>query len=228
MGVLLAMLLYSAYLLFLGRIVWRIFLLAKIPGVTELPGPVRKKTGLLTLAKTFADIVFLSRLFKSNPCLWLWEWLFHATFVFVMLRHLRYVMDPPPSWLVSFQTFGTCSGFILPAALLIIFVFKLTAESVRYVSTYNFFILSLLLLISLSGILMRTISRVDVTSVKYFVLGALTFSPVTVPEGGIFLIHYLASLVLLVFIPSHIFTAPWSLMEARRRDDALRMVLHGK
>lgn len=222
------MLLYSAYLLFLGRIAWRIFLLAEKQGGSELPGPAKEKTGLLTLAKALADILFLSRLFKSNPCLWLLEWLFHATFVFVMVRHLRYVMDPPPAWLVSYQTFGTCSGFILPAALLFIFVFKLMAEDVRYVSTYNFLVLSLLLLISLTGILMRTAARMDVTSVKYFVIGALTFSPVAAPEGSIFLIHYLASLVLLVFIPSHIFTAPWSLLEARRRDEALRMVMNGK
>ena len=222
------MLLYSAYVLFLGRIVWRIFQLAKKPVGTGLPGAAGKKTVLRTLAKTFADIFLLSRLFKSNPCLWLWEWLFHATFVFVMLRHLRYVMDPAPSWLASYQTFGTCSGYMLLLALIFIFIYKLMSERSVYVSTYNFFILSLLLLISLTGILMRTAARVDVTAVKYFMLGALTFSPVGAPEGGVFIIHYLASLVLLVFVPSHIFTAPWSLMEARKRDEALRLVMHGK
>lgn len=228
MGTFLSLLLYISYALFLGRIAWRFCLLARNPLRLKSSQAATKQHGILRSAKSAADILFLSRLFKVNPCLWTGEWLFHATFVFVLVRHLRYVIHPAPSWLASYQTFGICSGYVLVASLLFIFAYKLIADRDAYVSSYNFFILSLIFLISLTGILMKTVLKLDVTSVKYFMLGTFTFQPVPAPDSKTFVIHYITSMILLIFIPSHIFTAPYTMLEARKRDEDLRLVLHEK
>jgi len=228
LGTFLSVVLYISYAIFLVRIAWRIRLLAR---EQFLPTNSRKSTlrgRVLTGVKTVRDILLLSRLFWSNPCLWWGEWLFHAAFVFTMVRHLRYVMQPAPAWLASYQTFGICSGYVLAASLLFIIIYKISAIRTQYVSRYNYFILSLVFIISLSGILMTTVLKIDVTSAKYFMLGALTFHPVSSPESITFSIHFVTSMLLLIFIPTHIFSAPFTLIEARKRDEALRLVMHEK
>jgi len=137
-------------------------------------------------------------------------------------------MNPVPDWLASYRAFGICSGYLLPLALLSVFVFKIKAKSSGYVSGYNFFILSLLLLISVTGIFMKTVAKLDVASVKYFMLGTLSFKPAPAPESMMFLIHFITSLILIVYIPSHMFAAPYTMMEARKRDDELKLVQHEK
>ena len=47
---------------------------------------------------TALDVVFLGRVFVVNPALWFGEWVFHASFLLVLLRHLRYFLDPVPAW----------------------------------------------------------------------------------------------------------------------------------
>jgi nitrate reductase gamma subunit len=226
MEIFLSIMLYSAYIFFLGRIGWRIFLLLTVPEQIKGERGAAGKNSFLTLLKAVMDVLFLSRLFRTNRWLWIGEWLFHVSFVFVLVRHLRYVIHPVPSWLVSYQTFGIFSGYVLFAALLFILVFKLTAVRDRYLPSYNFYLLSLLLFISITGILMKTLLRTDVVSVKYFMLGAFTFTPAPAPQSSIFFMHYLASLLLLVSIPSHVFTAPYTMIQARERDNTLRELLH--
>lgn len=226
MEIFFSIMLYSAYIFFLGRIAWRIFLLVSVPEQFKSKRETAGRNKILAFFKGAMDILFLSRLFRTNRWLWIGEWLFHVSFVFVLVRHLRYVMHPVPSWLTSYQTVGICSGYILFASLLFILVFKLTAVRDRYFPSYNFYLLSLLCFISITGILMKTLLRTDVVSVKYFMLGALTFTPAPAPQSSIFFMHYLASLLLLVSIPSHVFTAPYTMTQARKRDSALRELLH--
>ncbi len=228
MGTFLSLLLYISYALFIGKVAWRFCLLARSPLLLKNSRKRDLRQGILSGAKTVSDILFLSRLFRSNPCLWWGEWLFHASFVFVMVRHLRYILHPAPAWMASYQTFGICSGYVLAASLIFIAIYKRIADRTEYVSGYNNFILSLVFLISLTGILMRTVLKFDVTSAKYFMLGALTFHPVSAPESITFSIHFITSMLLLIFIPSHIFAAPYTLIEARKREEALRLVMHEK
>ena len=228
MGAFLSALFYISYTLFLGRIAWRFCLLARSPLLFNNSPKRNLRQGILTGVKTVFDILFLSRLFRSDSCLWFGEWLFHATFFFVMVRHLRYILHPAPAWMAHYQTFGICSGYVLVVSLIFIALYKRMADRPEYVSRYNNFILSLVFLIGLTGILMKTVLKFDVTTAKYFMLGALTFHPVSAPESITFSIHFIMSLILLVFIPSHIFSAPYTLIEARKRDEALRMMMHEK
>jgi nitrate reductase gamma subunit len=227
MGVALAVLLYIAYMIFLGRIAWRFLLLLRVRE-TDNNRSVRAGGRMRVLLHTGFDMLFLSKLFRSNWRLWLGEWLFHAAFVFVVIRHLRFIVDPVPAWLISYQAFGIFSGYLLAGSLIFTSLYKILTERSRYISGYNFLILSLLLFVSLTGLLMRTYFKTDVFAAKEFMLGAVTFNPAPAPEGIFFLIHYTAALLFFILLPTHIFSAPYTLMEARKREEALRLVMHEK
>ncbi|MGD0282128.1 MAG: hypothetical protein ABSB95_07180, partial [Dissulfurispiraceae bacterium] len=97
-----------------------------------------------TALKTAGDIFFLTRLLKTNDVLWFGEWLFHCSFLLVVLRHLRYVLYPVPGWVAFLQPAGIIAGYLLPAALLYILISKLAVER-SYAPLYNLFLVVLLL-----------------------------------------------------------------------------------
>jgi len=75
---------------------------------------------------------------------------------------------------------------------------------------------------------MRTVFRADTVAIKGFVTGIFSFTPVNSPDGIPFIIHFALALLLVAFLPSHIFAAPFVIMEARKREEELRMILHEK
>lgn len=225
MGILLMLLAYISLLAFLWRVLWRVLILyRRRHAVLEDPA-LRAPAGAL---RTAFDILFLGRLMRVNDVLWLGEWVFHVSFLLVVLGHLRFMMEPVPGFILWMQGLGRVSGYILPASIAYIFFMKLSSEQARYLRGYNFFLLMLVLLVSVSGFLMRFLYRADLIGIKGFVLGILTFTPRPLPGSGLFVFHFLAALLLLVSLPSHIFTAPFVMAEAGRRETGLERVLHEK
>ena len=192
--------------------------------------PLRRPRGIGASARAFAgaavDIVFLRRLLMVNPALWVGEWVFHATLFVVILRHLRYFMNPVPAWVVWAQTPGWIAGFMLPGALLYILVIRLLTGQEKFSSPANLLMLLDVLAIAVTGLLMSTRYRADLTAVKLFALGIVTFTPSPPPLSVLFLSHLGLVLVLLLYVPSHVFTAPFVMMDARSRELELRRVLH--
>lgn len=172
------------------------------------------------------DVVFFGRLLKVNAVLWAGEWTFHAAFFLVVLRHLRFFLDPVPACVWWAQTPGLIAGYILPFSLAYILAVRLLTKREKYASAANVFLLGLVLVISSLGVLMHAWFKPDLADVKLFVLGILGFKPDVLPEGLLFALHFGLVLVLVPFLPTHIFTAPLVMMEARKRDAALRMVMH--
>ncbi len=229
MGLFLTCGFYFATLAFWGGILSRLLVLWKtyrlyravpLPGGKSSPG-----TQIKTLCKTLGDIFFLSRLLRTNDVLWLGEWMFHGSFILVVLRHLRFFLNPVPEWIVLLQPAGAIAGYILPVALIYILVVKLIVEK-GYFSTYNFFLLSVIFSASLTGILMRTLFRIDSIAAKVFILGLLGFRPQAAPGESLFAAHFILILVLLLYLPSHLFTAPFTLLDARAREEKLKRMLH--
>jgi hypothetical protein len=66
----------------------------------------------------------------------------------------------------------------------------------------------------------------DLVYAKLFVLGILSFSPHPAPESLLFVLHFVLVLVLVLLLPTHIFTAPLVMYEARRRGVDLKQVVH--
>ena len=132
--------------------------------------PAGRSRSLSTAARSVAgasvDVVFLRRLLAVNPALWVGEWVFHAALFAVVLRHLRYFMNPVPAWVLWAQTPGWIAGFLLPAALLAVLAVRLTAPHRHFSSRANLLTLLNLLGIAATGLLMSTRCRVDLAGVK--------------------------------------------------------------
>jgi nitrate reductase gamma subunit len=188
------------------------------------PPPSAIKTWALTLR----DVVLLWRLLKVNPALWFGEWVFHVSFLAVLLRHLRYFLEPVPEWVWSLQLPGLIAGYVLPLSLIYILAVRQLSEREKYSSPANLFLLGLVLVISSLGVMMHAFFKPDLADVKLFVLGFLAVNVAPLPAGSLFLLHVLLVLVLVIFLPTHILTAPLVMLEARKRDLALPLVMHDR
>jgi nitrate reductase gamma subunit len=189
--------------------------------------PVRPSS-IKTWALTLRDVVLFWRLLKVNPALWFGEYLFHATFLLVVLRHLRYFLDPMPMWVWDLQLPGLIAGYVLPVSLVYILAVRFFSEREKYTSPANVLLLALMLAISGIGVLMHAFYKPNLVDVKYFALGLLSFAPAPLPGGALFPLHLVLVLVLVALVPSHIVTAPLVMLEARRRDLGLPQVMHEK
>jgi nitrate reductase gamma subunit len=227
-GIVLLVITYLCYGVFLWRIIWRILLLLSIPGERNkepLPGPGITR---ITILRAVRDILLLTRLFRVNKLLWIGEWVFHWALFFVLLRHLKYFFYPFPGFLSSFQSVGLFAGYVLSLSLIYILIVKLRIEKRVYFSTYNFFLLILLITISLTGILMNNIMRPDIVEIKHFILNILIFEPVPVPKSILFNIHFYMTLIFFVSLPTHIFAAPYTILNAREHEDRFNLMMHEK
>ena len=186
----------------------------------------RRPSTIKTWVLTMRDVVLFWRLLKVNPALWFGEYVFHATFLLVVLRHLRYFLDPVPSWVWHLQLPGLIAGYVLPVSLVYILAVRFFSEREKYSATANVFLLVLMLAISGIGVLMHALFKPDLVGVKVFVLGMLSFTPAPLPGGALFLTHVVLVLVVVALVPTHIVTAPLVMLAARRRDLGLSKVMH--
>jgi nitrate reductase gamma subunit len=166
------------------------------------------------------------RVLNANPALWIGEWTFHASFLLVVLRHLRFFLDPVPQWVWWLQTPGLVGGYILPFALAYILGIRLLTKHEKYAAPANLFLITLVLLISSLGVIMHAWFKPNLVDVKLFALGILSLHPAAAPASLLFVLHVALALVLVPFLPTHIFTAPLVMMEARKREQALHLVIH--
>lgn len=149
----------------------------------------------------------------AAPLLWLGAMAFHWSLFIVVLRHLRFALEPVPAfvtWLGAVDGMlhiGAPSllitNILLFASLLYLLARRWWNPLMRYMSMFSdYFALLLLLAIATTGVLMRHITRVDVVSIKQFALGLATFNP-QLPAGAnpAFLAHLLLVSALAIYIP---------------------------
>lgn len=227
MGKLLILAAYGVYAAFWVRfllhvLVWR--RAARGPTPSDRP---ERAFAFKACAFTALDVVFLGRVFMVNPALWFGEWIFHASFLLVLLRHLRFFLNPVPLWVWWMQTPGLIAGYILPPALAYILIIRLLTTREKYASPANMVLLGLVLSIGAIGLLMNLVFRPDLVDAKLFIIGIMSFSPAPAPESLLFMLHFALVLVLVLVLPTHIFTAPLVLYEARKRGEDLKRLMHG-
>ncbi len=224
-GIILIAATYSVYLAFWIRIIWHFIIWYRAANTFKTyPHPSRASLDMLALIA--ADLFFFRRLFLSNKLLWIGSWMFHLAFVLVLFQHLRFFMDPVPSIIIVMQPIGRVAGYVLPVSLVYLFGLKIIRERQRYLSLLNILVMSLIFLISASGFALKFVARPDLVQVKAFMIGILRFSPEAVPDSPLFLVHFLMVLLLLPYLPSHVFTAPFVTIEATKRDEELNILLH--
>ncbi len=156
--------------------------------------------------------------------IWLWvaALAFHYAFLVVIIRHLRFFLDPVPGcvklltffdgflrleFVDTFIQIGLpgimISGIVLLAAVVFLFLRRIFIPQVNYISlAADYFPLFLIMGIACSGIFMRYFTKVDMVGIKGFTMGLVTFHPV-IPDGagGVFYIHIFLVSVLLAYFP---------------------------
>lgn len=226
MRLLLPIIVYCVYVAFCWRVVFhaRVWYRAAV----ELgDGTDRPHRGSLRIwMETAADVLLFRRLLHENGLLWICAWTFHVSFLLVVVRHMRYIMNPVPECITTLQTLGLLAGYVLPLSVVFIALIRMRVRE-RYVSRSNYFILGLVFLIGVTGLLLH-IFRTDLVGTKEFVLGILAFSPHPVPKSPLFIVHLLFALLLLLYLPFHVFIAPVIMHEARKREAGLKRMLHEK
>jgi len=212
--------------LFFVRVLWRFVLWT---GTREEEQRGQRGTPV-SVALWVLDILFLRRLLAMNAVLWVGEWVFHASLVMVLLSHARFFFHPAPELFTLAVPLGKVAAYTLPASLAYILVFRLVAfVFVRgyFTSKNNLFLSLSLLLVSVTGFLLRHGYRTDLIAVKEYVLRGLSLRPVGFPESSImFAAHFALALLVVSAAPSHIFTAPFTLMDANRREEGIGELMH--
>lgn len=226
MGKFLAVVAYTVYVAFWVRLLLHLLLWWRVMRHFRGTSFPHHTPSAKTCAWTALDILFLRRILMVNPALWFGEWVFHATLLLVLFRHLRFFLDPVPSWVWCLQTPGLISGYLLPLSLVYILLVRLLSKRERYSSPANMFLLVLLLFISAVGLLMQVWFKPDLVQVKYFAAGLASLRLVSAPASLLFIAHFLMVLVLALFVPTHIFSAPLVMWEARKREQGLPLVMH--
>ena len=180
------------------------------------------------IVRMFFEIVFFRSLFRNTRMalnegpkisyvwekwLWLAALAFHYSFLTVLIRHLRFFLEPVPvclQWLEKIDGFFQIglpglfiSGAVLLAAVTFLFLRRIYLPQMRYISlAADFFPLFLIISIAITGILMRYFTKVDVVGIKELAMGLASFHP-AIPEGigVLFYIHLFLVSILFIYFP---------------------------
>ncbi len=218
---------YLVYAAFWVRLSMHVFVWLKSARQVQPYQAAKGERSPVAFVSSALDIIFFRRLFASSKVMWLGSWSFHIAFVLVVLRHLRYFLIPLPDCIRCVQPFGIAAGYVLAFSSIYVLIAR-TVARIKYVSFQNYVILGLLFFISATGLLMRNFFRPDLIDVKSFAMGIVAFRPAPLPDNFFFVVHFSFALILIPYLPFHIFTAPLIALEARRRQQGLDMVMHGK
>jgi nitrate reductase gamma subunit len=201
---------YAATAIFIVGVALKIRVYARTPAPLKIPTtPAPTTTGGVVLRLT-REVVFFESLFKGSKWTWLFGWLFHASLLLVLLRHLRYFQDPVWAPIVFVQFFGTYAGITMVAGLAGLWARRFLVDRVRYISTPSDHLhLALLIAIGLSGLSMRFVAHTDIVAVKGFMLGLMRLSIQPLPADPLLLLHLsLVALLMIVFPISKLLHAP--------------------
>lgn len=200
--VLYALIFYLASIIFVGGLLYKIYLYARTPAPLKIPTTPAPVTRGGVLIRMLKEVTIFESLFKSNKWIWLFGWLFHVALALVLIRHLRYFTEPVWFWVSLAQPFGKYAAFAMLAGLAGLWVRRLLVDRVRYISApSDHLMLALLVLIGISGVMMTFVTHTDIVAVKAFFLGLMRFNPQPLPGDPILLIHITLVAALMVIFP---------------------------
>jgi nitrate reductase gamma subunit len=204
------LLLYLATAVVVGGLAYRIWDYARTPAPLKIPttpAPVTRSGVALRLLR---EVVLFESLFRSNLWTWAFGWMFHVGLALVLVRHLRYFIEPVWGWVAFLQPFGIYGGFAMAAGLAGLWARRFLVARVRYISTpSDHLMIALLLAIAGTGLAMKYVAHTDIVAVKAFTLGLLYFDWQPLPPDGLVYAHLaLVALLMLVFPFSKLLHAP--------------------
>ena len=210
MTLLIATLFYLATLILVLMLAYKIYDFARTPAPLLIPTTPAPTTRTGVAARMFREVVFFESLFKGNLWIWIFAAMFHFGLALVLVRHLRYFIEPVWSWVVFAQPFGMYAGFAMVAGLAGLWARRFLVPRIRYISTVSdHLMLVLLLLIGASGLGMKFLMHTDIVAVKSFFLGLMRFDIQPLPSHpGLYVHLILVALLMIVFPFSKLLHAP--------------------
>jgi nitrate reductase gamma subunit len=205
-----AALFYAATAMLVVGVALKIRSYARTPAPLLIPTTPAPTTAGGVVLRMTREVVLFESLFKSSKWTWIFGWLFHASLLLVLLRHVRYFQEPVWTPIVFIQFFGTYAGLTMVAGLAGLWARRFLVDRVRYISTPSDHLhLALLIAIGLSGLAMRFVAHTDVVAVKAFMLGLMRFDIQPLPADPVLLVHLtLVAVLMIVFPISKLLHAP--------------------
>lgn len=202
LSVIYALLFYAAAVLLVVGLAWRIKIYATTPTPLKIPTMPAPMTKSGAAFRVFREVAFFESLFKSNRWIWIFAVLFHAGLALALARHVRYFQADVWTVIKLIQPFGIYGGMAMVAGLLGLWGRRIVQERIRYISgPSDHLMLALLVLIGVSGLMMKYVAHTDIVQVKVFFLGLMRFNIQDLPTDGPLLVHLGAVAVLMIVFP---------------------------
>ncbi|MFC1730044.1 respiratory nitrate reductase subunit gamma [candidate division KSB1 bacterium] len=192
---------WTSLLLFFGGLIYRIYIYSKTPMPLKIP--VNTPPTLPGVVGNMAiEVTLFRKVFKTNPLLWIGAWIFHVSFLFVIIRHLRFFLYPIPAWIMSFYTVGIWAGYFMLGALFYLLGRRVLSEKNVYVSIpIDYYLLLVLIGIAGTGIMMNFNERIYLVDIKAFVLGLYSFHLNSPDVHPVLFAHLLLVFMFLAYFP---------------------------
>ena len=192
---------FAAAVLIFG-LLWKIGVYWSTPVPLKIPTMPAPTTRSGLLFRLFKEVVLFESLFKANKWIWLFGWLFHFGLLLVLLRHLRYFVEPVWFWVEWLQPFGKYASWLMVIGLAGLWMRRIVVDRIRYISSPSDHLMLLLLLaIGISGMTMTFVAKVDIVSLKAFYLGLMQFNWQPLPTDVWLIVHLTLVIALLIIFP---------------------------
>jgi nitrate reductase gamma subunit len=202
MSVLFAILFYAATAILVVGLIVRIRKYIKTPAPLKIPTTPAPTTNAGVAFRMFKEVTIFESLFKSSKWTWLFGWLFHFGLFLVLLRHLRYFIDPVWWWVQLLQPLGKYAAFMMLVGLGGLLVRRIFVDRVRYISAPSDYLMLLLIIaIGATGALMTFVTHTDIVTLKSYLMGLMVFDVRPLPNDPILLIHLALVIVLMAIFP---------------------------
>lgn len=197
-----ALLFYFAAAVCLLGVAARVVSYARTPAPLKIPTTPAPTTRSGVALRMVREVVLFESLFKGNRWTWLFGWLFHASLLLVLVRHLRYFTEPVWGWVAFAQPFGVYAAFTMAAGLAGLWARRFLVDRVRYISTgSDHLMLALLVAIALTGLAIKYLFPTDIVAVKAFFLGLMAFQWQALPADAALWVHLLLVAALMIVFP---------------------------
>ncbi len=206
---------YITFVVFVCGVIYKFLIYMKTPQFVNIvltPSPTSRKG---VYCRMLSNIIFLRTLFKSDKFLWLISYLFHLSFLAILLqhflRHITFDFNSAGGNLSYFYNILLPIGFIIGLVVFVTLLFLLFRrffiERVKYISLFqDHFILILLLSIALSGlsqVVFQPVGELNkiMPELDHYFNNLITLKTSNIPLNPYFLLHYTLILVLLNYLP---------------------------
>jgi nitrate reductase gamma subunit len=205
-----ACLFYAATAVLAAGLALKIAQYAGTPAPLKIPTTPAPATRVGVAWRMLREVALFESLFRANKWIWLFGWIFHVALALVLVRHLRYFMEPVWGVVEIAQPFGVYAGFAMLAGLAGLWVRRFVVERIRYISTWSdHLMLALLVGIAASGLAMKYVAHTDIVALKAFMLGLMVFDWQPLPADPALLVHLaLVAALMAVFPASKLLHAP--------------------